>query len=344
MSRFRLAAALVVALAAAGCGTDEPDEEPAAPAGPAWPLPAGVTVRLDPRVELLSAVRALAEDAPGDRFAALREHPAVRRYRAWRLAGVPAAAPMQALLLASTRYVLVDSPASEPWATEKLGGPEAVRAFVAELRDFDAASGFEAYFRSRSAENAAAVAEAVAEIRRGVPAGALEDYLGERFAGRYVLIPAPGYRGDGTVMALRSKPGLTTQVRFRGPSRRAPYQLARLGNSLAHELAHQIARPPRAAVERLDAALGPPPASCSGGPAGGGWGNCLDEHAVLGVEVRLLELSGASPRAKFEAGAFPYLPAVLEALREYEGSRGRYPTLASFYPRLADAVIRAGKR
>lgn len=338
MSRLRLGATVLLLLAASACGPRDSDEELEAPAGPAWPLPAGVTVRLDPRVELLTAVQALAGDAPAERFAAQREHPAVRRYKAWRAAGVPAAAPMQALLLATSAYVLAEPPESDGWATGQLGGPDAVRAFVAELRDFDRAAGFGAYFLSRSSENAVAAAEAVAEIRRGVPVASLEDYLGARFKGRYELIPAPGYRGSGTVMAIRSRPGFTTQVRFRSARPGAPYQLARTGNSLAHELAHQIVRPPRDAGARLEAGLGPPPASCSGGAAGGGWANCLDEHVVMGVEIRL---SGREP--KFEAGAFPYLPAVLDALKEYEGNRARFPNLESYYPRLVDAVIRGSK-
>lgn len=324
---------------------------------PAYRPPAGVSVGLDPRVQLLSAVQALAalpasgagdaSDAYHGRLSAFGNHPAVLRYAKWMKDGAPAAAPMQALLLASTGYALTAPLKTEPWAVRVLGGEIAVRTFLSELRDLDARSGFGADRGFRAEENRLAVEEALAELARGIPIDALEKYVGARYAGRYRLIVAPDYRaGEGPSKALHWSENGVTLVLFRQAktAERSSYGLAQIGLSLAHELAHQMLPPPRGAAQELDASVGPPPDSCGGAPAAGGWQHCLDEHVVLAVERRLLALTGSDPGdIAHLIEHFPHLPALEKSLQGYERQRDRYPTLGQYYPRLV-AVVAEGSR
>ena len=72
----------------------------------------------------------------------------------------------------------------------------------------------------------------------------------------------------------------------------------------------------------------------------------MDEHIVLAVEYRLIELTGGDMGDNMDhhIKAYPYLPALMESLKGYEADRSLYPTLERYYPRLIAVFKKGSKR
>ena len=72
------------------------------------------------------------------------------------------------------------------------------------------------------------------------------------------------------------------------------------------------------------------------------WGNCVNEHVIRAVVVRLvhqeLDPGSADELLKTERDrSFAYIYPLCDKLRRYETSRDRYQNFEDFYPELLDA-------
>jgi hypothetical protein len=71
------------------------------------------------------------------------------------------------------------------------------------------------------------------------------------------------------------------------------------------------------------------------------WEPAVNEHIIRAITSRLAtkvvgEEVGASELQADKRNGFMYIEPLAERLKEYESHRDRYPTFASFYPRLLD--------
>lgn len=78
---------------------------------------------------------------------------------------------------------------------------------------------------------------------------------------------------------------------------------------------------------------------------------CVAEHIIRACEIRIALVAGQPESAarllqhNIEQHAFHYLPAIVEALDDYEQNRSRYPSLSAFVPTLMQTLdaIAAGQ-
>jgi len=293
----------------------------AAPAARAAAAAAAEDFALDPKVELVSVVLMLAEPdgfrarrpdgldayaaAAEAAFAGFSGHPAVARVRDLRRGGAPASALVRAALRPSRRDPL-----------------------AAELRDFEKASGFAAFFAGRAEDRRAFVETARRESLRAISPDSALAYMGVPPTGDRRFLLAPLLPDDEGLSALRVRAGAPagrgTRFRFDGFE-------SSVASELCREAAGWLREPAGPVAAHLAAAVG------------------LRVIARdLGERVYRAEL------ARRTSERLPHLGALTERLKEFEAGRARYKTLRSFAPRLealaavradqASAAARAGRR
>lgn len=336
---------------------------------PCSAAPSELVVGCDPRVDVLGVVQALAgwrEPEPRlphsmadveKRFAAHRQHPAVRRYKATaeRLKG-------------DEPYILVMAALSGPpelrWTRPraelsgdfiaKAGGAAELEAFLAELRDFAEVSGVLPWLRARRAECAAAERIAARELGAARPLAFLEDYLGRPLDARVRLVvpllysrrmythyilpypfnphgpPPPGpYH---VFSAIKHEWDETGQPRF---FLEAPFQSGVFMELyyIEAEAAYAKHREAFEARAHLRESFGE---RCHGP-----WQNCALHICVQAMNQRVAAKHGMGLP---ERGGDPVSRAILRLARrleeEYEPGRasGRYKSIDEFWPRLIDAL------
>ena len=185
-----------------------------------------------------------------------------------------------------------------------------------------------------------------AKLSSGAFVASIEEYTGLPLPGPHRLILSPFHVASGVanVVAERDDGGVAVTSLF-GPSREGStpeYWSARVPGTLWHEEAHGITDPLAIAwAARIERAR---PAD-AGDVCYGEWRQCVREHVVRAVMLRLMERrlgpDAAAEQLAFEHASryrFRWLLAMVERLKEYEGDRARWPTLADFYPRLLDAI------
>jgi tetratricopeptide (TPR) repeat protein len=263
---------------------------------------ADASFEVDPRVELLSAVLMLA--APEDfarRTEGLKE-PYLEEFRAAfaRLSSHPAVASAAARLKRGVppRVLAETAIQSRPPSD----------AFAAELKDFEKRSNFRAFFAAHREAYRAFAETARLESLRSIPPDAAAAYAGRPFEGPLHFILAPLLSGDAAGGRLR--PG------ERSEGGRIGFGFDSFERSVSHEL-----------LLASFSWLLPPSREIS-------------EHLALAVGLRTLaqDLGESSYRALLSRPSlarFPQLENVAEGLKDYEASPEKYPTLESFYPRLA---------
>ncbi|MDX6769674.1 MAG: hypothetical protein SF051_09095 [Elusimicrobiota bacterium] len=335
---------------------------------PAAAAPSTLTVDCDPRLDLLGVVQTLAgwrlSEPPlprsmadlETRFAAWKDHPAVKTYAA-----------TAARLDGHETFVLILTALSDPpelaWVAPrralsvefvaKAGGDAAVDAFLRDLRDFARRSGAMEWLKSRSGECREARAAARLELGGRDPLALLEGYLGRPLDARvrltlplvytrrmytHYIIPYP-YSPDGPVKGpfrvsavIKHDWGETGRPRF---FLEAPFQ-----SGVFQEVYYIVAEPAYLrhkkefeARAHLAAGLGE---GCHGV-----WQNCALHVVVQALNRRVAALDG---RGLPEHGDDP-VPAAIKRLAarletDYEPGRaaGRYRDIDDFWPRLIDAL------
>ena len=229
---------------------------------------------------------------------------------------------------------------------EQAGGR---RAFESWRRSLRAAAGpaFDAYLSS----TAAALEPDLARFRRAVEGAdyvrRIEAYTGLVFEGAYRIAVSPHYPPGAMVNDVMTREDGTYEVAsLFGGSRPASgpfnWALDDVPPAVWHELAHAVldaaADLHGDAIARSAALRGAIPGGCYGE-----WRQCVKEHVVRAVYLRLMErhfgpAEAARALAQVDPAHFPYLKAMVARLEQYEKDRKRWPTLASFYPRLLEAL------
>ncbi len=327
-----------------------------------------VSVTVDPRIELLTAVQCLAgaEDLGHfdlayrreilQRFGPWRAHRVVALLAAMRRAGFTREAPAAVVLR------LADPPGLELRAPltasleARAGGREQLFAFLYGLRDFAAETGFMAFYEEHAALYRRLCAQTERSLRRTRVVSPLEEYFGARLNGYHLmlapLLPSGGYgaevvRPPGRVdgYAILGPSGVRAdRPRFWGPDDLE----ALLWHEFGHTFVGNLPDSCRGAIA-ADSALFPPLRARMEAQGYSRWETCADEHLVRAVGVRLvarLQGSRAGERTldrQLRLG-FAYLPGLLIGLERYERERDLFPTLGDFCPELAAALDRRAAR
>jgi hypothetical protein len=329
--------------------------------------PAGtkVDVRVDPRIELLLIVQHLTGDYEQrtrlitdfdfaykreieEHFRPFAMHTVVVTYRARALKGFSFDAGPQAMLrLSADEQLTLQGPMPED-LLRRVGGAEQFETFRSQLADFAQASGFFQFFR----DHQPLYDELCDAVRGGAKPGelvaALNDYAGLPVTSAHLVLFPLGHPGGFAAEIKRDDGGseifavvgpgaaIGDKPVFGGPA--APW----FESLIIHEFAHTIVNP--LAVQHAErvakvADLLQPIRQQMSRQAYQSWETVVNEHIVRAIEARIaLRRHGmAAGSAKMNEDlkrGFRYLPALVQALNRYEADRGKWATLADFYPEL----------
>ena len=131
-----------------------------------------------------------------------------------------------------------------------------------------------------------------------------------------------------------------------------PEQLAELAmHEFGHSFVNHALEPPRhkGPITRFAALYTTEPATGQMGHEDRTW---VAEHIIRACEIRIALVAGQPQSAarllqhNIEQYGFHYLPAIVEALDDYEQNRSRYPSLSAFVPTLMQTLdaIAAGQQ
>ncbi len=359
LAAFILIAACPATVFAEGQAAPPPAKTAATP--PAAPV-RRISVSVDPRLELESVVQLLSS-ADGDpagfvrrdtpyawlidrRFGELHKHAAVKLQSKSYFKGFNFLDRDLFLLRLSTPPELAE-PAALPFAFyDRAGGKEKVELWLKDLRAFSKDAEFSKTFAPLCELMAPPVAAFRSELDKADYLAKLESYAGLDLIGGYSVLLSP-LSADGsvasdineledgslsitTVLGPRDTPSFG--IEFWSPSLRAL-----LWNKAGHGIADPLADLYPDAVAQSSSAFKP------GTGCMDDWPQCLKEHVVRAVTLRLIARefgdAAAEEQLRFENDKnFPYLPAMVERLRDYENAREDYPTLADFYPKLLEVL------
>lgn len=322
-----------------------------------------VTVSIDPRIELLAVVQLLGGygdryglinkyDSPYRRgveshFAPYKEHPAVRMFAQMSASGFSFDAPAAAMLHLSDPPDLGVAVPFTDYLARRAGGKERLEELVERLRSFAHDTDFMAFFAAHNETFHEAVANVHKKIQGVDCVGGLQDYYGMQ-QHSYNLILVPLFRGsygsriprsDGAhdIYCVSEAMGVENGFAVFGSAER-------LNNIMWHEFGHSFVNPltakHRGHIAR-SSALYRPIAEQMKQQAYSSWENCVNEHIVRAVHIRLAgreigKEAAARLRRHDRMRGFFYVDALCERLKEYENQRNKYPTMEAFYPRLVD--------
>lgn len=322
-----------------------------------------IEVTLDPRLELLGAVqllspstsslegfvrrdvRALREASRG--LAAFSMHPAVAATAALPAKEFSYYTRADVFLRLSAPPELVRKQMIPDLFVSQAGGAEALERWLAAMRAFDRDAGFPAYFEREKELLAAPVSAFRDDVAKRDYIGKIERYTGLPFNGRYAVRLAPFVKTGSQVNSVVLEDDGTYSIQsVIGPEERGgalDFLPGEFPGTAWHEIGHGILDTlsdlHQDEIER-NADLENKLAArwvCYGGV----WEQCVKEHVVRAVMIRLISLDlgeKAAARRLHEEGEdkFPYLKAMIDSLRTYEAHRAEYPTIADYFPRLLD--------
>lgn len=263
-----------------------------------------------------------------------------------------AAPPASASFESRAQYLLRLGPAPAldgeervpAFVAAQVGPPAAVARWLSALRALARTPRAAAALSAERRELAPALADFRARLSSGSFVAAVEEYAGLPLPGEHRVVLSPFHSAAGVANVVQESPdGSVSIVSLLGPERRggaAVYWGRRTPGTLWHEEAHGVLDPLADAWgARIDRAL---PADASA-VCYGAWRQCVREHVVRAVMIRLLERrlgpAAAADQLAFEDPArFRWLVPMIESLKAYEADRKRWPTLADYYPRLLDAA------
>lgn len=233
---------------------------------------------------------------------------------------------------------------------DRAGGADNLRLWLNALRDFSSAARFSKLF----AEEGKLLEPEVASFRAKEEAqdylGTLEAYAGLPLLGTYSIKLSPFQAPGGVANVVAEREDGTMEISsVIGPEIKESgidFWSQRVPGTLWHESAHGV-------LDGLGDLYAERIARSAGAHASigwncyGTWNQCVKEHVVRSVMIRLMarEISeeAAEEQIRFEKEEhYPYLRAILEKLKIYEKERARYPTFADYYPRLLEVFPSSG--
>jgi hypothetical protein len=318
-----------------------------------------ISVKVDARIELMAVTEILADygwtgllarqDTSYRRdvdawFAPFKNHAAVKRFGELARFGYTFDGPAGTMVCLSAPPELTPEGSDEECNAARAGGAASLAAWLEQLRDFYRVSGFDAFFRAHAGFYAMMEEATRKNLVRDYAAD-LENYYGVAQAS-YTIVPAPLLVGNFGPRHRRAD-GRFDVYGILGVTGNA-YGVPQFGTveSLRelvwHEFGHSFVNPE---VNRLGAGLEKsqkllaPIAAKMRRMAYSDWRTVVIEHVDRAVTVRLAfrelgDTAGQRALDQEKASSFAYVEALAERLKEYERDRDRYPTFATFAPRL----------
>jgi len=322
-----------------------------------------ISVYVDPRIELLAAVHLLS--GYGEKtglitsysfeykqdmekyFQPYREHRAVMLFSEMGKRGFSFGVMPEAMLYLSDPPQLRQRLPFPENVKIYAGGEKQLAEFIEALRDFARVSNFQEFFEAHRDTYRSILIKVRREMIGTDWISDLEDYYGMKKES-YNIILAPLFHQGGYGPQLQWPDGRCELFNISGPSDVADGLPIFLGENERlrvlswHEFGHSFADPVtykyREELAKY-ASLYDPIVEDIRKQGYGVWQDCVREHIVRAVEVRLIHHAIGKEAAEFRIYAdrrkgFVYLEILCNQLEDYEKQRDKYPTFESFYPEL----------
>jgi hypothetical protein len=330
-----------------------------------------VEVRVDPRIELVTAVARLAgfrefkqksssspyAEAVDAHFAPYAEHAAVQRLRRLRAErgvsfdALPSFAVHLGPLPELEELVPFDAP---PERLDARWGLDGGRAFLAELRDLAAVSRAADFFAGHAELYAETEKRLSERLSKSLALPWFDRFFGERTGASYVAIPGLLCGGGNFGVGIRHSDGTPERITpvfgcWEWDEGGRPVFDDSYLPLFVHELAHSYTNPfvdrhaarLRASAARIHATC----AEVMKRQAYGDWKTLVYESLVRAAVVRCREstegAAAGEEQAKEEVeNGFRWVPDLARLYGELESDRATYPSFDSLMPKVADVFDR----
>lgn len=318
-----------------------------------------VNVRVDPRIELLSAVFRLAgrqeyqmtrvprwSAAVDSHFSAFRDHPVVAMTRRLRFGFF---IPMNLAIHLSEPPAL-DERSPFPASTSLHGRwtqfPDSTRAYLNLLRDFARTTQFSTFLASNRAL-ADSARSRLARVTDTIDRAWIERFWGSASAGNFLLVAALTNGAANYGQSFVPSTGMPEAYAIIGAGRvdSAGFPLFDASDlpTILHEMQHPYVTPlieaHAAAFREFGDSLYAPVAPQMRQQFYGSWDAMLNEALVRAAVPRYYLAHGDSALARRMVddevrGGFVWTPALVDLFGDYESNRASYPSMRDFMPRI----------
>lgn len=331
----------------------------------------GITVQIDPRMELLGIAQSLSDyrkyaarfapltspyqQAAREAFAAYADHPAVAFLNGAIPQGFTYDAPPTAMLYIQPDFML--SAAYDSSAFQQTRMPVDMEAFREAMAQFCADTDFPAFFESQQAAYEGMLDVYVDGFPDWDMLAALEAYTGIRLAS-YTITLAPMFHSGGYGPSVQDADGTHIHAII-GPERvkdGLPWFGAKGSTQslILHEFSHSFVdindplHPKMVQETARSEALYAPIAAEMQQQAYGTWPVAYEELVLRAMEIDLVARErGIDPAVQLltqERYGFAYIQTVYDTLALYHENRDLYPTLNDFVSVITDALLAAHEK
>ncbi len=318
-----------------------------------------LNVRVDPRIELLSAVQLLSgydkltnydttyKEEMKDYFSEYQDHPAVKMFSQMKQEGFNYHVPPGVMIhLSEPPELIIEEPIGDK-LKNRAGGDEKLQKFIEELRNFAQESNFTTFFNNHKSLYQSHVGDVQQKIKNSDIA-TLELYYGKHQAS-YNIILAPLFHSGGYGARIQQWESKYDIYSIQGPSRPEEESVTfgteeSFRRLVWHEFGHSFVNPVVGKNRKLInqyRVLFRPIADQMSERAYGNWETCVQEHLVRAVVARLKAIRqgaevGEWKVAQEEEKGFKYIRPLYNKLKKYESNRTKYQNFADFYPELLE--------
>jgi len=319
-------------------------------------------IEVDPRMELLIIAQSLSNyeeilrnrfsysskfifHGPSDYCEAIERH--FGNYKNHKLIGLIndlsstgfwLGAPVETMLFLSPPPALEQTAEYSSFVVERSGGLDKLKEYTEALRDFASDSDFSRFFSSQHGYYERLKKQAAEMFKPYDSLALLEDYYGLCKSSYSVILYPLSYGSYGqqlgeAVYYICGLDGSDLQA----------YSDALLNHTLWHEFSHPIINPlTEEQYPHIEAFLLKNEAlklKLESLGYRGPWDECINEHLIRAVTLRLAEKVMGKPQAEAflhteQQEGFSFVEALAEALKTYENNRAIYPTLKDYYKEL----------
>ncbi len=367
MKRLTVSVLLALCLLAQGCANTPPSPQHAVLPEPVSQTVGGVTVQVDPRIELLSAVQYLSDydkthnlitrerfsyksvDFYGA-FSPFKDYEAVRFFNREMKRGFSYDAPPTACLFIEQDFSLSADYEGSDFAKNRMRAD--MDQFREGLRQFYLDTGFETFWNDHKDFYGRVVDAYVEGFPPGDLVGALEEYYGKSMAG-YTITLAPLFHPGGYGPGLERLDG-THIYAFVGPygveeDRPVFGGTAEVRELIYHEFGHSFIsifgedNPVVADCLSRSETLMEPIRKQMEKQAYDSWPNVCEELILRAAVINMLREAGADNVETLlqneENKGFVYIRTVVDALAEYRKNRDVYPVFDDFVPVIFERLM-----
>ena len=318
-----------------------------------------ITVSVDPRIELLTAIQSqvagydrlithydfqYAKDVR-DYFKPYQKEAAVKYHKKMGEKGFAYDAPPTVMMHYGSLPVLGKSLALDEELLARAGGQKKVDQFIEASTRFYEKSDFAKFYADHQEAYKEMVTKTAAYLKTNDPSKDLDQFFAMPRDG-YHLVLSPMSKAGGYGPSIKNKAGGVEIYGIIGPtnvsSDKPDFDENSIHDLIWHEFSHSYVNPLTAehgeAVKQLEP-LFKPIEKTMDNMAYGQWEYALNEHIIRAINVRFIAQYSGDAAAKemleseYNAG-FRYIKPLYEAIMKYEANRGTYKSFDQFFPEL----------